>query len=67
MALNLEDWEAIIEKIVNETNQAGKRSGRQRVLKNWRAQLQQEPNHLQAFQIDVIVREVQRRLKDDER
>jgi hypothetical protein len=66
MALNLEDWEAIIEKIVNETNQAGKRSGRQRVLKNWRAQLQQEPNHLQAFQIDVIVREVQRRLKDDE-
>jgi hypothetical protein len=66
MALNLEDLEAIIEKIVNETNQAGKRSGRQRVLKNWRAQLQQEPNHLQAFQIDVIVREVQRRLKDDE-
>jgi len=63
MRWKLEDWEATIEKIVNETNQAGKRSGRQRVLKNWRAQLQKEPNHLQAFQIDVIVREVQRRLK----
>ena len=63
MPWKLEDWEATIEKIVNETNQAPKRSGKQKVLDDWRAQLQKEPTLLQAFQIDVIVREVQRRLK----
>ena len=63
MALNLEDWEATIEEIINETRQAGKRSGQHKILKNWRARLEKEPNHLRAFQIDVIVREVQRRLK----
>ena len=62
MALKLEDWEATIEKIVNETNQAPKRSGKQVVLDDWRTKLEKEPNHLQAFQIDVIVREVRRRL-----
>jgi len=32
------------------------------VLMAWRAQLEKEPTLLQAFQIDEIVREVQRRL-----
>jgi hypothetical protein len=63
MPWKLEDWETTIEKIVNETNQAPKRSGKQKVLDDWRAQLQKEPTLLRAFQIDVIVREVQRRLK----
>ena len=67
MAWKLEDWKATIEKIVNETNQAPKRSGKQRVLDDWRAKLENEPNHLQAFQIDVIVREVRRRLKGDDK
>jgi hypothetical protein len=63
MSWKLEDWEATVEKIVNETTQAPKRSGKQKVLDDWRAKLEKEPNHLQAFQIDVIVREVRRRLK----
>jgi hypothetical protein len=65
MPWKLEDWKATIEKIVNETNQASTRSAKQRVLDDWRAQLQKEPTLLQAFQIDVIVREVQRSLKSD--
>ncbi len=63
MAWKLENWEATIEKIVTESNQALKQSGKQKVLDDWRAKLEKEPNHLQAFQVDVIVREVQRRLK----
>ena len=66
MAWKLEDWEATIEKIVTESNQAFKQSGKQKVLDDWRAKLEKEPNHLQAFQIDVIVREVRRRLKGDD-
>ena len=67
MAWKLEDWGATIEKIVNETNQAPKRSGKQKVLDDWRAKLQEEPTQLQPYQIDMIVREVRRRLKDDDK
>ena len=63
MRWKLEDWEATVEKMVNESNQMPKRSGKQKVLDDWRAQLQKEPTRLQAYQIDVIVREVRRRLK----
>jgi hypothetical protein len=65
MRWKLEDWEATVEKIVNESNQMPKQSGKQKVLNDWRSQLQKEPNLLQAHQIDVIVREVRRRLKGD--
>jgi hypothetical protein len=63
MPWKLKDWEATIEKIVSESNQARKRSAKQKVLDDWRTQLQKEPALLKAYQIDVIVREVQRRLK----
>jgi hypothetical protein len=65
MRWKLEDWEATVEKIVNESNQMPKQSGKQKVLDDWRSQLQKEPALLKAFQIDVIVREVRRRLKGD--
>ena len=65
MPWKLKDWEATIEKIVRESNQAPKRSGKQKVLDDWRSQLEKEPTLLQAYQIDVIVREVRRRLKGD--
>lgn len=65
MRWKLEDWEATVEKIVNESNQMPKQSGKQKVLDAWRSQLQKEPNLLQAHQIDVIVREVRRRLKGE--
>ena len=67
MTWKLKDWEATIEKIVHESNQALKRSGKQKVLDDWRAQLQDEPARLKAYQIDVIVREVRRRLKGDDK
>jgi hypothetical protein len=67
MPWNLADWEEIIEKIVDELKGASKRAGKHRVLKSWRAQLEKKPTSLQPFQIDEIVREVQRRLKGDDK
>ena len=66
MHWKLEDWEATIEKIVNEMNQTPKRSDKRKILMNWRAQLQKEPTRLEAFRVDLIVREVHRRLKSDD-
>ena len=63
MSWNLADWESTIDKIVIEMDRAPKRAGKHKVLINWRAQLQKEPTLLQPYQIDVIVREVQRRSK----
>jgi hypothetical protein len=63
MPWKLEDWEEIVEKIVDDSNHASKQSGKRKVLTNWRSQLEEESTGLQAFQIDMIVREVQRRLK----
>jgi hypothetical protein len=65
MSWKLDDGEITIERIVHEMNQAPKRSGKRTILNDWRSKLQQEPNHLQAYQIDMIMREVQRRLKSD--
>jgi hypothetical protein len=67
MTWKLEDWEVTIQRIVAEINQAAKQGGKQKVLDDWRARLEKEPNLLQAFQIDVIVREVRRRLKGDDK
>jgi hypothetical protein len=67
MPWKLEDWEETIEKIVNEMSPKPKETGTQKVLLSWRAQLEKEPNLLQAFQIDIIVREVRRRLKGDDK
>jgi hypothetical protein len=67
MAWKLEDWEPTIERMVHETNESPKQSGKQKVLDDWRAKLEKEPNLLQAFQIDVIVREVRRRLKSNDK
>lgn len=66
MPWKLEDSEETVQKIVDESNRTPKLSGKRKILMNWRAQLQEEPNRLQAFQIDMIVREVRRRLNGDE-
>jgi len=65
MSWKLEDWESTIRKIIDETNQARKASGKRKILDDWRAELEKEPTLLQPFRIDVIVREVQRRLKSE--
>jgi len=67
MAWKLQDWESTIKKIVDESNEAPSRSAKQKVLDNWRAQLQKEPTLLKAFQIDMIVRDVRRKLKGDDK
>lgn len=54
--------EAIIQKIVEESNQAAKEAGKQRVLVEWRAKLEKEPILLPLHQIDEIVRAVRERL-----
>lgn len=54
--------EAIIQKIIDESNQLPKEAGKHRVLVAWRAKLEKEPPHLTLHQIDEIVREVRQRL-----
>lgn len=63
MPWKLDDSKATIDKIVTEIGQSTKRTGQQRILMKWREELEREPPHLKLFQIDEIVREVQRRLK----
>jgi hypothetical protein len=58
--MRLKEWEVTIQKIVDECNHDEK--GSDRVLMEWRAKLEKEPNLLQPFKIDEIVREVRSRL-----
>ncbi len=58
--MRLQECEVTIQKIIDECNHEQTRVDT--VLMAWRAQLEKEPTLLQAFQIDEIVREVQRRL-----
>jgi len=67
MTWKLDDWEDTIEKILAEMNQAAQRGGKRRIFHTWRSRLEKEPTLLQPFQIDVIVREVQRRLQGDDK
>ncbi|HEY2841469.1 MAG TPA: hypothetical protein VGJ26_20085 [Pirellulales bacterium] len=60
--MNLRNWEATIQQIVDESNQEPKESGKQKVLTGWRLKLEKEPTSLPPFQIDHIVREVRQRL-----
>ena len=60
--MQLKEREAIIQKIVEESNQASKEAGKRRVLVEWRAKLEKEPILLPLHQIDEIVRAVRERL-----
>ena len=60
--MQIKDREAIIQKIVEESNQASKEAGKQRVLVEWRAKLEKEPILFTLHQIDEIVRAVRERL-----
>lgn len=62
--MRLEEWEATIQKIVDECDHERGRSDR--VLMEWRAKLEKEPTLLRPFQIDKIVREVRRRLSSND-
>jgi hypothetical protein len=58
----LQDWLAPIQQMIEESNQAIKESGKQKVLTEWRAKLEKAPYLLKSFQIDEIVREVRKGL-----
>ena len=60
--MNLANWEATIQQIVDESNNEPKVLGKHRILTDWRAKLEKEPTSLRPFQIDEIVREVWKRL-----
>ena len=60
--MRLQEWEVTIQKIIDECKHEQARVDT--VLTAWRAKLEKEPTLLKAFQIDEIVREVQRRLSD---
>ena len=60
--MRLQEWEVTIQKIIDECNHEQTRVDT--VLLAWRTRLEKEPTLLQPFQIDEIVREVQRRLSD---
>ncbi len=58
--MRLQDWEATIQTIANECNRD--LDGANKILIAWRVRLEKEPDSLQPFQIDQIVREVRQRL-----
>ena len=58
--MRLQDWEVTIQTIADECNRVC--TGADKVLMAWRVKLAKEPNLLQPFQIDGIVREVRQRL-----
>ncbi len=60
--MNVNDREATIKQIADESNREPRESGRHRLLTVWRAKLEKEPTLLKPFQIDEIVREVRTRL-----
>jgi hypothetical protein len=67
MSWKLDDWESTIEKILAEMNQAAQLGGKRRIVDTWRSRLENEPAYSQPYQIDMIMREVQRRLKGDDK
>ncbi len=60
--MRLQEWEVTIQNIIDECND--KQTRVDTVLTAWRAKLEKEPTLLQPFQIDEIVREVQKRLSN---
>ena len=61
--MRLQDWEATIQKIVDECNQVHTERGGNKTLMAWRAKLEKEPT-LQPQQIDEIIREARHRLNN---
>jgi hypothetical protein len=62
MPMKLEEWEVTINQIVDDIRKEPSNSRNYKVLIAWRFKLENEPTSLQPFQIDEIVREVQKRI-----
>jgi hypothetical protein len=62
MRMIMKEWEVTIRQIVDEIKQQPPKSRKHTVLMEWRVKLEKEPTSLQPYQIDEIVREVQKRI-----
>ncbi len=60
--MNLKDWAATIQQIVDASNLETKEAAKRKVLATWRRKLEEQPASLPPFQIDEIMREVRNRL-----
>jgi hypothetical protein len=60
--MDLKNWEVTINQIVDEIKQEPPKSRNHKLLIAWRIKLEDKPFSLQPFQIDEIVREVQKRI-----
>jgi hypothetical protein len=60
--MNLSDWESTIQQIAGEFNLARKEAVQKQILTAWRAKLEKEPTSLLPYHIDLIMREVRKRL-----
>jgi hypothetical protein len=58
--MRLEEWEATIQKMIDECNQ--EQTSLNRALMEWRVTLEKEPTLLKPFEIDQLVRTVRGRL-----
>jgi hypothetical protein len=62
-SMRLQVWNETIQAIVGECRSESLEKDRNKILLRWRAKLEKEPAILKPFQIDMIIREVRRRLK----
>jgi hypothetical protein len=60
--MKLDDWEGTINQIIDEIKREPPSSRKHKVLMAWRVKLERGPTSLQPYQIDEIVREVQKRI-----
>ena len=60
--MNIMHRHAIVQQFADEFWLAPTEDGQQRALNAWRAKLGKEPFSLPSFRIDIIVREVRKRL-----
>jgi hypothetical protein len=63
MQMDHKDWEVTINQIVEEIKREPPKSRTHKLLIAWRFKLEKAPTSLQPFQIDEIVREVQKRIR----
>jgi hypothetical protein len=62
MQMDLKDWKATINQIVDEITHEPPKTRKHKLLIAWRFKLEKKPFSLQPFQIDEIVREVQKKI-----
>ena len=60
--MDVKKWEPLIQQVIDQSNLEANEPGKMRVVMEWRKTLAKSPHLLELFQIDAIMREVQRRI-----